>query len=362
MIESSAKRTRERQFGGCALSGIIDERGERFSGDRIIKSISTMRDRTNGLGGGFSGYGIYPDRSDSYAFHVLIDEAERREKVEEYLKKKYEILEDEEVPHGKKANSVSSPPLLRRYFLDPIGDFEDQMAESDFVKDTVMKINTEIDGSFVISSGKNMGVFKGVGYPEDIGKYFKLDEYEGYMWIAHGRFPTNSTGWWGGAHPFGLLDWSIAHNGEISSYGINRRFLKDYGYHCTLSTDSEAIAYIFDLLGRKHGLDFDILSKIVAAPLWRKIDELEDGHSELLKSLRITYSSSLINGPFSVIVGRQGEMVGLNDRIKLRPLVAGRKNEKLYLSSEESGIREICPQPDRVWFPEAGEPVIGRVK
>ena len=24
-------------------------------------------------------------------------------------------------------------------------------------------------------------------------------------------------GWWGGAHPFALLDYSVVHNGEISS-------------------------------------------------------------------------------------------------------------------------------------------------
>ncbi len=54
-------------------------------------------------------------------------------------------------------------------------------------------------------------------------------------------------------------------------------------------------------------------------------------------------------------------MVGLNDRIKLRPLVAARKQSWLYLSSEEAGIRAMCPDPDLVWTPRAGEPVIGRL-
>ncbi len=92
-----------------------------------------------------------------------------------------------------------------------------------------MKINTVKNGkALIFSSGKNMGVFKGVGFPEDIAEYFCLDEYEGYMWICHGRYPTNTPGWWGGAHPFNLLDWSIAHNGELSSYGANRRFLEPW--------------------------------------------------------------------------------------------------------------------------------------
>ena len=47
--------------------------------------------------------------------------------------------------------------------------------------------------AFVFSGGKDMGVFKGVGFPEDVAEYFRLDEYKGYIWTAHGRFPTNTT-------------------------------------------------------------------------------------------------------------------------------------------------------------------------
>ena len=55
-------------------------------------------------------------------------------------------------------------------------------------------------------------------------------------------------------------------------------------------------------------------------------------------------------------------MIGINDRIRLRPLVAAEKNDVLYLSSEESAIREICPNPDSLWAPNGGEPVIGRLE
>ena len=79
-----------------------------------------------------------------------------------------------------------------------------------------MKINAEMSGAYVFSSGKNMGAFKAVGFPEDVGVFYKLEEYEGYSWTAHGRYPTNTPGWWGGAHPFTLLDYSVVHNVEIS--------------------------------------------------------------------------------------------------------------------------------------------------
>ena len=62
------------------------------------------------------------------------------------------------------------------------------------------------------------------------------------------RYPTNTPGWWGGAHPFAMLDYSVVHNGEISSYDANRRYIEMFGYKCTLLTDTEVITYIIDYL------------------------------------------------------------------------------------------------------------------
>ena len=52
-----------------------------MDGERIIKSISTMHDRSNGLGGGFAAYGIYPRRKDLYALHVFYDSVAAKEAV-----------------------------------------------------------------------------------------------------------------------------------------------------------------------------------------------------------------------------------------------------------------------------------------
>ena len=62
------------------------------------------------------------------------------------------------------------------------------------------------------------------------------------------------------------------------------------------------------------------------------------------------------------IIAHQGEMIGLTDRIRLRPLTVGEKGSMLYLSSEESAIRLICPDVDRTWIPMGGKPVVGRLK
>ena len=132
-----------------------------------------------------------------------------------------------------------------------------------------------------------------------------------------------------------------------------------YGYECTLQTDTEAITYIFDFLLRRQGLPLELACKVAAAPFWSDIERTPEDEKELLTVLRSVYSSLLINGPFSIILGMSSGIVALNDRIKLRPLTAATNGDFLYVASEESAIREICPHPERVWAPKGGEPVIG---
>lgn len=64
--------------------------------------------------------------------------------------------------------------------------------------------------------------------------------------------------------------------------------------------------------------------------------------------------------PFTVIIAHTGEMIGLTDRIRLRPLTVGETGNMLYLSSEESAIWLSSPELDPVWTPVGGKPVIGR--
>jgi glutamate synthase domain-containing protein 1 len=181
------------------------------------------------------------------------------------------------------------------------------------------------------------------------------------MWTAHNRFPTNTPGWWGGAHPFALLDWTVVHNGEISSFGTNRRYLEMQGYHCTMSTDTEVMAYAADFLMRRHELPVEFAAKVMAPPLWAEIERMSPPDRRVAQTLRQVYAPLLVNGPFTVIIARQGEMIGLTDRIRLRPLVAASRGTRLYLSSEEAPIRLISRKLDRVWTPVGGEPVVGRL-
>ena len=345
---------------GCAIAAMISKSGDRMCGERIVASMRPMHDRSNGLGGGFAGYGIYPEYRDFYAFHLFFDSRSTRKECEALLKEQFEVVKGELIPIRKTA-AITDEPIIWRYFVAPLPSVlrDLQLDADELVVRTVMKINTSLNGAYVFSSGKNMGTFKAVGYPEDVGAFYRLDEYEGYCWTAHGRYPTNTPGWWGGAHPFTLLDCSVVHNGEISSYDANRRFIEMFGYKCTLQTDTEVITYILDYLMRVQKLTAEEAAQIIAAPFWSTIARVSDpAQKKQLQYLRTMFSSLLITGPFSIVLGFNG---GLNDRLKLRSMVVGEKADRVYIASEEAAIRVMEPDVDTIWSPSGGEPVVVRV-
>jgi glutamate synthase domain-containing protein 1 len=153
----------------------------------------------------------------------------------------------------------------------------------------------------------------------------------------------------------------VVHNGEITSYGTNQRYIQSYGYHCTMFTDTEVVAYLIDLLVRKHRLPEELAVRALAPPFWDEIDVMGERERKLNTALRLTYGPALMNGPFAIVVANPSMMMGFTDRIKLRPLVAGECGDRLYISSEEAAIRRMEPSVERIWMPRAGEPVIGRV-
>ena len=344
---------------GCAISGVFSRDGKNIPGDLVVRSMEPMHDRSNGLGGGFAGYGIYPQYKDLYALHVFYDNINAKESCEKYIDKMFEIVNLSKIPI-RKSPSIQNEPLIWRYFVMPHHNRlkDSQLDEEEYVVRAVIRINTGFEGAYVFSSGKNMGVFKAVGFPEDVGRFYRLEEYEGYSWTAHGRYPTNTPGWWGGAHPFAMLEYSIVHNGEISSYDANRRFVEMFGYKCTLLTDTEVITYMIDYLLRRQKLTLKEAANVIAAPFWSTIEELPEPEKKRLTYLRSAFSSMLITGPFSILLGFSGGMMALNDRLKLRSMVVGEKDDMVYIASEECAIRVMEPNVEKLWSPKGGEPVI----
>ena len=108
----------EKDIAGCAISGIISEAGRRFSGDLVVRSIAIMRERSNGLGGGFAAYGIYPEYAGRYAFHVMFDHAQAQQATRDYLVGNCTVAHEEPIP-TRPTETVRPRPILHRYFVEP---------------------------------------------------------------------------------------------------------------------------------------------------------------------------------------------------------------------------------------------------
>ncbi len=360
----------------CGIVGGIDTNGGRMGGEEFIRAISVQRDRGNGLGGGFAAYGIYPGFEKFYALHIACGTEGAARAADDFIKNHCYVKVAEDIP-TRDLEAIQWHPMMRRYFVVPGPSNEDlklsNMAPGSalqggeamdaFMKKFVFDFNKTIPGSFVMSCGKNMGVFKGVGYPEDIGRFFMLDKMEASIWMVHSRFPTNTQSWWGGAHPFTLLEWSVVHNGEITSYGVNRNYLEMFGYECSLKTDTEVISYLFDLLGRENGLAIGDVCTVLSPPLWEDIDRIEEP-AERAKTthLRQYYPQALLNGPFAILVSDGRSLIAMNDRSKLRPLVAARRGGQVFFSSEECSFQILCPDREETWMLKGGKPEIVKMK
>ena len=54
--------------------------------------------------------------------------------------------------------------------------------------------------------------------------------------------------------------------------------------------------------------------------------------------------------------------MALNDRLKLRSMVTGEKDDRVYIASEEAAIRAMEPDAEAIRSPGGGQPVIVHVK
>lgn len=360
----------------CGIVGGIDTTGGTIKGSDFIEAMSVQHDRGNGLGGGFAAYGIYPEFDRYYALHIACNNEKSAKRADEFIRSHLYVKIAEDMP-TKDVKNIPWHPLLKRYFTFPGPSNEDlklsnlgpttvhdEKAMLDaYMKKFVFNFNSTIPEAFVMSCGKNMGVFKGVGYPEDIGEFFLVDRMEAPVWLVHSRFPTNTQSWWGGAHPFSLLEWSVVHNGEITSYGVNRNYLRMFGYDCSLRTDTEVISYMFDLFVRERHLPVEDTCTVLSPPLWNEIESIQDKERrDSILQLRQYYPQALLNGPFAILVTNGHEMVAMNDNLKLRPLVGAIRGGQYFFSSEECSFEILCPDREKTWMLKGGKPEIVRMK
>ena len=109
-------------------------------------------------------------------------------------------------------------------------------------------------------------ILKVVGYAESITDYYKIDDLKAHVWIAHQRFPTKGRVWHpGGAHPFGVMNTALVHNGDFANYSSVCEYLVQRNIYPQFLTDTEVSVQIFDLLDRIYHYPLGIHHRISGA-------------------------------------------------------------------------------------------------
>ncbi|MEM4590569.1 MAG: glutamate synthase [Nitrososphaerota archaeon] len=339
---------------GCGIFGVLRlVHSKPIQPSVALSGIECVRYRGSRLGAGFATFKLGADQRSKVKLFA---------KTEEDAKHVYNSL------RAHLPDSQMSQPVLEYTPTERNLASYNMYVKADAIKlwRAVQEINMELskDGfrGRIYSWGRYVDVFKGIGYPADVYEMYGIESkgYQGDLWIAHTRQPTNSPGrypiW---SHPFASGDWAIVHNGDISSFGANMELLWSLGYASFVGTDSEVIAYLLDYLTNFQHLNVQEVAKI----LCNRFTNGTVDH-ETVKLLH-RWRGARLDGPFSVIAGYcdgyDVYLLAFADRFKFRPIVVGQDENYVFAASEEAQIRTISPAA-RVWTLEPGEYFLASLK
>ncbi|MHA1214208.1 MAG: hypothetical protein ACTSPG_02865 [Candidatus Hodarchaeales archaeon] len=359
---------KKEEEGGCGVIGAACSIP--ITGKVFLESLVQMKNRGNGKGGGVALLGLSAEQmgvskeilQEDYILQVAyIDRSCRSEVEEKYIRAKFEIHAEgwvETITDYKKIGLEVKPPSIYRYFVrvkrDVLDDFmkENDLvtlsddAEDEFIFQNTYLLNKQYYASlgkkraFVLSHGKDMLVFKLVGYGHQVIQYWKLENTFAHIWIGHHRYPTKGTVWHpGGAHPFIGVHEALVHNGDFSNYHSVAEYLAQRNVFPLFLTDTEVAVYLFDLWIRVYGYPMEYLLEAMAPTTERDFLMLDGNKRRIYRTIQVNHIHGSPDGPWFFIIGRsqtkKGEfqLIGITDTSMLRPQVFA-----LQSGTEEIGI------------------------
>jgi amidophosphoribosyltransferase len=182
-----------------------------------------------------------------------------------------------------------------------------------------------VSSAIVLSHGRSIEIFKGVGSPDRIAERLGLAGCAGTHAIGHTRMATESAVTVAGSHPFSTgHDTCLVHNGSLSNHNRLRERLRKDGERFQTENDSEvAAAYL----------------------AWR----MRQG-----RSLSGALEGALedLDGFYTFVVGTRNGFAVLRDPIACKPAVMAETDDWVAFGSE---FRALAPLPGveqaRIWEP-----------
>lgn len=403
------KRSLEAE-GGCGVVGVAASIP--IAGRHLIPPARQMHNRGNGKGGGLAAAGLSPRQmrvspkvlSECTLLQVAYLDPGAVEEVERScIRAVFDIEQGYRVPTLDDYRQVPGlpirPPDVWRYFVrvkpDVLARFaaendletlSPRQVEDEFVYQNSFRVNQLYYASlgekraFVLCHGRDLLVFKIVGYAEQAAQYYCLEDLEAHVWIAHQRYPTKGRVWHpGGAHPFIGLNEALVHNGDFANYHAVCTYLRQRNIQPLFLTDTEVSVLLFDLWDRVYGYPLEVIIEALAPTTERDWHMLPSDKQRLYRAVQATSMHASPDGPWFFILARskpdQGlyQLLGITDTAMLRPQVfalfeAKAKEPPLQIgliASEKQAIdatleslhREnprICPVADRYWNARGG--------
>ncbi|MBN2402233.1 MAG: glutamate synthase [Spirochaetes bacterium] len=376
--EKVSREELETGEGGCGVTGFACNIP--VSGKHIFEPSIQMHNRGNGKGGGLAAVGLSPGKlgvdrktlDEDFLLQVaILDESFTGEMESRYIKPFFRVDHEAYVETIDDYRDIKGlevkPPQVKRYFVrvkpEVLSAFRKERrlemlgmdrTEEEFIYQNSYKLNYAMYSAitdkkaFILSHGRNMMILKIVGYAEQVAQYYKLENFDAHIWIAHQRYPTKGRMWHpGGAHPFIGLDEALVHNGDFANYYSISEYLKQRNVFPLFLTDTEVSILVFDLLNRIYGYPLEYIIEAFAPTSEMDFDNLPDEKKQIYRQIQNTHIHGSPDGPWFFIIARtdvknsQYQLIGITDTAMLRPQV-------FALQKGEVEIGLICSEKQAI--------------
>ena len=379
--------------GGCGVIGAASSVYLRAK--HLLSPLLQMKNRGNGKGGGVAAIGLNPTQlgvsqailDDDYLVQIAyLDPSCRTQLENEFIRSLLDIHHANRVASIENYSDVKElevePPQVWRYFCrvnqtaldafiegNSLAELDRRRAEDEFIFQNTFRINNKFYAAehdrkaFVLSHGRNMLVFKIVGYAQQVIQYYYLDDLEAHIWIGHQRYPTKGKIWHpGGSHPFIGLNEALVHNGDFANYYSITEYLAQRNIVPLFLTDTEVSVLLFDLLNRVYNYPLEYTIEALAPTTERDLEMLPDQKKDTYREIQDTHIHSSPDGPWFFIIGRtdayrrQYQLLGITDTSMLRPQVFALQEGEAQIgvvASEKQAIdallRSLQSEDSRFW-------------
>jgi glutamate synthase domain-containing protein 1/glutamate synthase domain-containing protein 3 len=395
--------------GGCGVTGFACTVPVR--GQFIYEPSVQMQNRGNGKGGGIAAVGFVPEEmgvsrevlDSHYLIQIaLLDNSAHAELERDFILPHFDIALSARVPTIDDCRDIAGlevkPPDVHRYFVrvkpdklrqfaadNGLGGLAPRELEDEFVYRNSFKLNDTFYASlgkqraFVLSHGRDLLIFKLVGYAEQNVQYYKLQDTRAHVWIAHQRYPTKGRVWHpGGAHPFIGLNEALVHNGDFANYHSVGEYLRQRNIRQQFLTDTEVSVQLFDLWDRVYKYPLEYIIEALAPTTEMDFDQLSPEKQRIYRQIQATHIHASPDGPWFFIIARSHpdkkrfQLLGITDTSMLRPQVFALSGTGKHhgvqiglICSEKQAIdatlrslaredERFCPVADKYWNARGG--------